>query len=132
MSDRLQQLRRQRAVVAEHLAWLDGEIAQAQQTPALNPAEAPAPDDLTTVPFSMRAVLPPPAKASGPAAASAPTSIKDSASAAAADEILRDYQVEPEAMKSDVKKGCLLYFFGALGLVALGVTVLYFVFQRGR
>ncbi len=50
----------------------------------------------------------------------------------AADQILAQYRVAPDALKTDVKKGCLLYFFGALALVALAVAGLYLLFQRGK
>src|ERR1041385_8589003 len=46
MSDRLAELRRQRALIAEHLAWLDRQIAEAGETKS--PADiSPAP--LTSV-----------------------------------------------------------------------------------
>ncbi|MBI5767524.1 MAG: hypothetical protein HZA93_06995 [Verrucomicrobia bacterium] len=133
MSDRLQQLRRQRALVAEHLAWLDREIDRALEAPApVEPITPPPADDLTSVPFSMRAAPPVAAKSSATPVAAPRAPSDDAATAASADAILRDYQVEPDTMKSDVKKGCLLYFFGALVLVALGVAALYFFFQHGR
>ena len=46
--------------------------------------------------------------------------------------MLDEYRVAPDALKSDVKKGCLLYFFGAIGLFALGVVALYFAFRHGK
>ncbi len=58
-----------------------------------------------------------------PAAAAAPEV------AAAADAILEEYRVAPEALKGDVKKGCFFYFFGALGLLALGVIALYYALK---
>lgn len=139
MSERLQHLRRQRALVAEHLAWLDREIDQAlagPTNPTLHPpAASPAPiDDLTSVPFSMRASAP----ASTPSVvqpgviSAKPAPANEAATDATADAILRDYRVEENTMKSDVKKGCLLYFFGALAVVGVGVVVLYFFFQRTR
>lgn len=42
MSDRLNQLRRQRALVQEHLAWLDAEIRASEGSdPVARPAELP-------------------------------------------------------------------------------------------
>src|SRR5262249_60297240 len=75
---------------------------------------------------------PAPAAAPVPSPAPAKTSSVDDAlaSAAKADAILDDYRVAPDTMKSDIKKGCFLYFFGALGFVALVVTVLYFALSR--
>ena len=38
--------------------------------------------------------------------------------------------LEPDALKSNVRSGCFLYFFVALGAVAVLVTVLYFVLRH--
>ena len=46
MSDRLPELRRQRALVAEHLAWLDREIADAGSETPVTPAHPGAVADL--------------------------------------------------------------------------------------
>jgi hypothetical protein len=48
----------------------------------------------------------------------------------AADAILEEYRVAPDTLKTDIRKGCLLYFIGALALVALGVSVLYFLISK--
>ena len=126
MSDRLDDLRRQRALVAEHLAWLDREIAAAQ--PAAPKPAPPAPVAAPAVPSTRKegfhapaapATTPPGVARSGPT--------KDDRQA---DDILSNYRVEPNAMKSDIKKGCFLYFFGALALVALVVAVLYFALTK--
>lgn len=134
MSDRLQELLRQRTLVQQHLAWLDGEIAEASgnQNDSSRP---PAPRQAFPAP-----VTPPPPAASyvtGQAAAltrnaaSAPVSPAARADenpsvAAAAEAILAEYRVEPSSLRTDVRKGCFLYFFGALAFFALVVTVLYY------
>ena len=41
MSDRFQELLRQRALVQQHLAWLDGEIAEASGSTPATPTPAP-------------------------------------------------------------------------------------------
>jgi hypothetical protein len=115
MSDRLAQLRRQRALVQEHLVWLDREIATAAGS------DAPAPAD----PFS-RAPLVPTAPGASPAEASRPT--RDPF--AAAESILEDYRVPPEKVQSNVKLGCLLYLLAAFALVALAVAGLYFALEK--
>lgn len=46
--------------------------------------------------------------------------------------MLDEYRVAPDALKSDVKKGCILYFIGALGLLALGLLALSFAFRHGK
>jgi hypothetical protein len=100
--------------VQEQLAWLDREIAAIQTKP---------------IP-----VLPPePASVVMPAtsAKSTPTNFGDAATAErAAEEILAQYQQESQSLQKTVKRGCLLYFFAALGLLVLGVFVLYLI-KRG-
>ena len=118
-SERLQQLRRQRELAAEQLAWLDREIAAASGAPVPAPAEPPL----------VRPVVSP----TMPVAAPAPAAPGLTPQAAAdAEAILAQYRVEPDSMKSDVKKGCFLYFFAALAVVALVVVVLYFSFRHGK
>ena len=48
-----------------------------------------------------------------------------------ADEILEQYRVAPQSLQSDVKKGCLLYFFGAFALLALAILAFYYLNHRG-
>ncbi len=141
MSDRLQQLLRQRALLQDHLAWLDREIAEASGNPGA-PAplgkSAPAPIAATFAPKP--AVVPYVASQAAQilaAPAAAKTIIATSADvapevAAVADEIIQHYHGGPDTTKTDVKKGCLLYFFAAFALVALGVVALYFIFEHGK
>jgi hypothetical protein len=150
--DRLQQLLRQRALLQEHLAWLDREIADASSgvtapppapTPVARAAQQPLVIPSPATPPTRTILGAPPAKPAAPylasqaaqilsASAVTPPTDTPPAVEVAADEILEQYRVAPDSMKTDVKKGCFLYFFGALVFVALGVVVLYFVFQRGR
>jgi hypothetical protein len=107
MSDRLQELLRQRAAIHAHLAWLDREIA-AQSTrsvAALLPASSPV-------------TLPPAAPFSlGP---------RDTPEIeSTADTILAGYRQDSANLRTDVRKGCLLYFFVAFALVALGIGAFY-------
>lgn len=104
MSDRLSQLHRQRALLQEHLAWLDREIAAEQPTaqPGTKPAAPPA---------SSAAVVP-------------------AATEALATDILAQYQSDPASVKEDVKKGCFLYFFLAFAVVGIGVLALYLYSTR--
>jgi hypothetical protein len=131
MSDRLQELLRQRALVQQHLAWLDGEIAAASGQEPVNPPPASSP--LRPV---ARPAPPPPSYVASQAAAlarhavtaPAPSATRsdENPHTAAADAILSEYRVEPDSLKTDVRKGCFLYFFGALAFVALVVTGLYY------
>lgn len=113
MSDRLPELLRQRALVQEHLAWLDREIATAQGH-ALSGA----------VPRSEVAVTrsnPPPLPAS-PAAVVHPGARDDTGT------LLERYQQDSATLKADVRRGCLLYFVGALALLAAVIGVVYFFY----
>ena len=103
MSDRLKDLQRQRAIALEQLAWLDREIAAQSGQPAPAPAPAwPAP--------VAPAATPPPA----------------AHTEAVAEEILANYQNDPINVKSNVKRGCFLYFFLAFAVVGLAVWALYY------
>ncbi len=131
MSDRHQELLRQRAIVQEHLAWLDREIAQispnkTQPTPVSLARPAP-PAPLPSAPSGHLAGQA--ADLTRHAAASRPTS-ENSSVPSAAEAILEEYRVAPDTLKTDIRKGCLLYFVGALSLVALVVSVLYFLISK--
>ena len=131
MSDRLQDLLRQRAPIQEQLAWLDREIASASAADATTtPAVATAPRSVPTLPqpgylASQAAAI----AAHQAAAARAPATARgeNPAVAAAADAILEKYRVQPDSLKTDVRQGCFLYFFGALAAVAVIVVGLYYV-----
>jgi hypothetical protein len=117
MSDRLAELRRQRALVQEHLAWLDREIAAAEKISSA-PTSAPA---LSSAPASESRGIP-----SAATAAIASVAISD---AADSDAILEKYRVPPDTLKSDLRKGCFLYFAAAMLLFALGVVGLYYALR---
>jgi hypothetical protein len=102
VSDRLNELQRQRALLQEHLAWLEREIAAATGGLITPPVARPAP------------ATPPPPPASRAHAE------------AAAEEILSQYKDDTVSTESSVKRGCFLYFFLAFLLVGLGVAALYF------
>lgn len=132
MSDRLAELVRQRALVQEHLAWLNREIAAAAE--AAKPA--PVPDGPTTAgsPAS-EATTPSPSipTATRPAGAAPVLPVAPPAAAAVdPDEIIARYQVAPTAMKQDLRKGCLLYFAGAFILLGLIITILYLTLTPKR
>ncbi len=126
MLDRLADLRRQRALVQEHLDWIDREITRAerqQQTSGVTPTAMPvanaAPDASPAIPPNP-APLPP----GIPAAVVTPPHLTQ------ADAILEEYRVPTNALKGDVRKGCLLYFAGAFLLLGFGIAVLWFAFRR--
>ena len=103
MSDRLKDLQRQRALAQEQLAWLDREIAR-----------------------ETGAQVPPPPAPITPAAGLQPAM----PSSADADAIIARYQDPGRSVHSETKRGCFLYFFVALGAVALGVIAFWFLRYR--
>jgi hypothetical protein len=101
MSDRLSELRHQRALVAEQLAWLDREITAAGgETPAL-PDTPPPPADLAS-----DVELP------------------------AADKILAEFRREAERAPAKMRQGCLWSFAGGMALLILGVFAAYWLHYR--
>jgi hypothetical protein len=118
MSDRLQELLRQKALLDEHAAWLTREIAQEQARSGARPAPA--------VPPAATA----PAPAPGPAVAVAPASAVPAALEAEADAIIDQYRESDKTVQQNVKRGCILYFVAALALLALGVVAIYFMAHR--
>lgn len=102
MSDRLKELQHQRALAQEQLAGLDREIARESGA-----AAPPAPS--LQKPLAVRPSL-------------------DAATAEAeAEALLAQYKGDPQALHGDVKRGCFLYFFAALGLLVLGLVAFYFL-----
>ncbi|MDO8544157.1 MAG: hypothetical protein Q7S40_27260 [Opitutaceae bacterium] len=145
MSQRLDELRRQRALVQEHLAWLDREIAAAApqksavSTTTISPA-APAPIVTKAEPLaSTSAAVSSPSVGSGasiPSVLSVPSPTSAGATAAApppgelaVEKLLEEYRVAPDAVRQDVRKGCFLYFAAACALFALVVVVLFFALR---
>jgi hypothetical protein len=122
MADRLSELARQRALLSEHLAWIDREIAeetvkrlvpkQPEATAASISSEAPLPA------APMRATAQPEAPSPAKPVAGAP--VPEPA------EILDQFRVTPAAVKQDVRKGCLLYFAAAFVVLGIVVAILYF------
>lgn len=130
MSDRLAELVRQRALVQEHLAWLNREIAAAAEAAKTVPA---ASESTTSGSPAIEAA---PLPGSPPAAFHPAVATSSSASKTAAaedpDAIIARFQVAPGTVKQDVRKGCLLYFVGAFVLLGIVVAVLYVALRRGH
>lgn len=135
MSDRLAELRRQRSLVQEHLAWLDREVA-ALEKGALS-SGSPTQRDSGPGPFIVgvntvagggpsRASSPPPPSAPTVTSAVPPLPAVAPGGAVAPDTILEEYRVPPARLKKDVRSGCLLYFAAAFGLLIVLVGILYF------
>ncbi len=112
MQDRLAELRRQRALIAEHLAWLDREIA----------AGGTAPVATTAAPTTPVVKSAPPPPAIDPAAilakaAEPQTAVTPPATDGPHTDLLPEHR--PADIKSDVRRGCFLY----LALATLAVIV---------
>lgn len=122
MADRLAELARQRALLSEHLTWLDGEIAD-------ETVKRLIPKPLDPAATAIDSSAPPP---SAPATATTPTDAAvhpvpiSRAAVPEPAEILDQFRVAPSAVKQDVRKGCLLYFAAAFVLLGLVVAILYF------
>jgi hypothetical protein len=97
---RLAELRRQRELLREHMAWLEREIARAGgETPAAVAVEPAAADALT-------------------------------AAASASLRTAETYRPDPLSSARQVRRGCLLYAAGLFVLGFLALTLVYFVRYR--
>jgi hypothetical protein len=128
MPDRLAELRRQRALMQQHVDWLDREIAA--ETARLSPAEAGA-KIAAVVAAATPSVSPSIAKPIilDPAAPSVTPAIATPANPEA-ERILDEFRVAPASLHTDVKKGCFLYLAAAFALLAAVITILYFTLPR--
>jgi len=116
MSDRLQELLRQKTLLAEHAAWLEREIAveQALAGGTVGPA-LPAPLPLTaTMPSATAPAAPLPA----------------AAAEAEAEAILAQYRDSAKSARRQVKWGCILYVVAGAALVLLGIVLIYVLARR--
>lgn len=129
MSDRLAELRRQRELMQQHLAWLDREIAAeaAKQYPAETSAKIAAIVTASVPKSPVATPITPPARES----IAPPAGVAASISAAPdADLILEEYRTPPATLHHDVRKGCFLYFAAALVLLVVVVAILYVTLTR--
>ena len=116
MADRLEELRKQRALVQQHLTWLDHEIAAMTVT------------RLTLPPFAMRSGTRPPV----PTATTPSIPLGAAPAAGMPVPELADFQVDPDNVHGDTRRGCILYAAIALIVMALICGVIYFVGYRDR
>jgi hypothetical protein len=103
MSDRLKELQRQRALAQEQVAWFDREIARESGGIA---------------------------KTADPVVGGVPPPREIETPAPNPDELLKQYQSSGTSIHSEVKRGCLMYFFAALALLALGIAAFWFFWKR--
>jgi len=108
VSDRLNDLQRQRALAQEQVAWFDREIARVRgETSGQAPAAAPFPAAAAPAPI--------------PAPANRPASAIDQQ----ADEIIERFKQTEPPLRDHVRRGCFVYFFIAFALVGIALLALY-------
>jgi hypothetical protein len=114
VSDRLDDFRRQRALLREHLAWLDRQIAGLENSPASDPSSEP------------------PAASFPGESGAAPPALNLQAADVDAEAILARYRQPAGAVQYEARRGCLLLFTVGLLLLAVGVAALYLFVKRAR
>ncbi len=105
MSDRSDELRRQREIVRQHLAWLDRELAAQEAVPATEPEPSVSPQHF---------------------------SVEASDTDRDAESILAEFRRPAPAIEAQAKKGCILYFSIAVVLMLTAATVILYIYSRGR
>ena len=123
MSDRLADLRRQRALVIEQLTWLDREIQREASHPTSPAAPDSAAPDLAALSLAIGAPV-----RSDQTAQPATLTAKSTTPTGAAP--FADYDVNPVSVRQDVKKGCLIYFAAAFGLIGALLVLAYFTLGK--
>jgi len=110
VSDRADELRRQRDLLREHLAWIERELA-AEEGSARPPAPFPQ------VP---------------PAAQPHPFPTAEAADDLDAEAILAEYRSAPVSLSSKAKLGCIAYFSLAMVLLLGAIAAFYFHTKASR
>lgn len=128
--DRLAELRRQRALVAQHLAWIDAELTAAGAGRA--PAATERPAEVGAELAGLEGLPNPaaPAAPEAPASAEAADPVLALANARA-DEIIEKYRATEALDPNEAKRGCIVLFaaFFVLGAAAL-LAIYYFGYMR--
>jgi hypothetical protein len=113
VSDRLNELRRQRALLQQHMEWLDREIAAASGNarPAPLPLQPPTPQMATSA-SKLSPII--------------SVSLTETPSPQDTDALLRQYASDPKDSEASVKRGCWIAFIAAFALLGLVMAVWYF------
>lgn len=111
MSSRLQELLRQKAMLAEHAAWLDREIAREQAQAGAPVPAAPPPMAPATVPMP---------------AAPVPSADLDAEAAA----LIQQYGDAAHSSHERIRTGCILYIVAAVILALLPFLAVYFFYHH--
>jgi len=114
MSDRLQELLRQKALLKEQSDWIDGQI-EAER--ALMASEQPVPKAVSEqpVPAAITTLEPPPAPSSA--------SLEPEA-------IYQQYGNDPQAAGASARRGCFIAFFAVMLILAACVGAIYLFYSR--
>ena len=132
-AERLSKMKAQREAIRAHLAWLDGEIAEAEKhvsPEAATPTAGSSPEPVAPAP----AVAAPTAPAPAAAVAATPLSPAATPVPGAGDPPLppefAHLEVRPNDIRNEVRKGCMIYLAVAIVLGLLGLGLLYLLFGR--
>jgi len=112
MTPRMEKLQRQRALLQEHLRWLESEIASEASTVPAGISESSEPAAAAPVVPSPTAVAP----TESPGAIAAP------------DATALVPEADVRGIHSDVRSGCLLYFILAFVALAAVVGLIYWLY----
>ncbi|MFT3866919.1 MAG: hypothetical protein QM715_00345 [Nibricoccus sp.] len=125
MPNRLPELLRQRALLQEHLAWLDREIAAEQGSPT-----AKSTSELKSVPTAVLSIptARPAAPASTPTATTTPPPLPENPTDL--DKIVAQYRRDPGSLTQDTRRGCLMIFWIGLATVLLISGIVYWLYAR--
>jgi hypothetical protein len=111
VSDRSDELRRQRELLRQHLAWLDREIAQADaEAPQGGPILKQQPPRIIPPAFSVDAL----------------DGDRD------AEAILAEYRTSAPGVESQTKRGCIIYFAAAMAVFLAVSAALIYYFEKSR
>ncbi len=133
MSARLQELLRQKALLSEHSAWLDREIAiERARTAQADGAEVspPAPEAAPAVAATPPAQPEQTAEAAPAQPGISPASPAPPVATGSTPPVPAEYQTEPKLIRRAVTWGCLFYFMGALALLGLGIVAMYLFYHH--
>ncbi|MEN9841422.1 MAG: hypothetical protein RL376_1222 [Verrucomicrobiota bacterium] len=129
--ERLSSLLRQRALLTQHLAWLDAEIADAQGAP---PAAPYTPPTLPSTPDKSPAPAPVPAVPVSPPVNVEPAPVEPDPVNLAnqrADQIIASYSAVDRFDPSATKRGCIALAAGAL-FIMFGIFAVWYFFRYNR
>lgn len=127
--ERLSALKRQRALVAEHLAWLDRELASATaetptSTDSLFPTSPPPPQTVEPAPLPAQSEAAPDTSAPEEAAA------RLASANARANAILEEYSTTGRFDPESTRRGCILLASAVLILGFVSLLVIYILRYR--